>query len=401
MTRRLAKPFPVLLLLAAAALLAAGAPAQVAPAPPRGPRAGRDRRRHGGRPRARQAVVVQAAAGDRRPSGRRGHLADRLRLARPRRRRGLPGAQPRRGGQNVIGPELGPALGLLRTRELLAARAVDGGRQFFTRAYDFGYTRSIEETLRLWPKEKMVEDAVRILRRFKPQVVVSVFPGVPHPNHGQHQVAGVTAYAAFPLAGDPNALPQLAAEGLAALDPAGALPLDLLRSQRQHDHPADRRPRSRWPASRTSSSPWRAAACTARRRWGRSRSWGRSRPGSPGCRGAPASRGRTSSRGSTPASPPWRRRSPTPAGARRVQERLDAVQAAAERTRAAPQPGAPRRRGPRPARHPEGAAGGAGRARRRTTARSATSSTRRSWWPRTASPPPRGSPSTPPASARS
>jgi LmbE family N-acetylglucosaminyl deacetylase len=123
------------------------------------------------------------------------------------------------GGQNVIGPELGVGLGLLRSRELLAARAVDGGRQFFTRAFDFGYTRSLDETLRLWPKDVTVEDAVRVIRRFRPQVVVSVFPGVPHPNHGQHQAAGVTAYAAFPLAGDPQALPQLAAEGLTAWTP--------------------------------------------------------------------------------------------------------------------------------------------------------------------------------------
>jgi len=118
------------------------------------------------------------------------------------------------GGQNLIGPELGVGLGLIRSRELLAARSVDGGRQFFTRAYDFGYTRSLDETLRLWPKDVLVEDAVRVIRRFKPQVVVSVFPGVPHPNHGQHQAAGVTAYAAFPLAGEAGALPQLAAEGL-------------------------------------------------------------------------------------------------------------------------------------------------------------------------------------------
>jgi LmbE family N-acetylglucosaminyl deacetylase len=118
------------------------------------------------------------------------------------------------GGQNLIGPELGVGLGLIRSRELLAARSVDGGRQFFTRAYDFGYTRSLDETLRLWPKDVLVEDAVRVIRRFKPQVVVSVFPGVPHPNHGQHQAAGVTAYAAFPLAGAAGALPQLAAEGL-------------------------------------------------------------------------------------------------------------------------------------------------------------------------------------------
>jgi LmbE family N-acetylglucosaminyl deacetylase len=118
------------------------------------------------------------------------------------------------GGQNVIGPELGVSLGLLRTRELLAARAVDGGRQYFSRAYDFGFTRSLDETLRLWPKDVLVEDVVRVIRRFKPQVVVSVFPGVPSPTHGQHQAAGVTAFAAFPLAGDPKALPEMAAEGL-------------------------------------------------------------------------------------------------------------------------------------------------------------------------------------------
>lgn len=123
------------------------------------------------------------------------------------------------GGQNLIGPELGVGLGLIRSRELLAARSVDGGRQFFTRAYDFGYTRSLDETLRLWPKDVLVEDAVRVIRRFKPQVIVSVFPGVPHPNHGQHQAAGVTAYTAFPLAGDPKMLPELAAEGLSPWAP--------------------------------------------------------------------------------------------------------------------------------------------------------------------------------------
>ncbi len=123
------------------------------------------------------------------------------------------------GGQNLIGRELGVGLGLLRTRELLAARQIDGGRQFFSRAYDFGYTRSLDETLRLWPKEVLLEDAVRVIRRFRPQVVVSIFPGVPHPNHGQHQAAGVTAFAAFPAAGDPAALPQLAAEGLVPWTP--------------------------------------------------------------------------------------------------------------------------------------------------------------------------------------
>jgi LmbE family N-acetylglucosaminyl deacetylase len=118
------------------------------------------------------------------------------------------------GGQNLIGPELGPGLGLIRSRELLAARGVDGGRQFFTRAYDFGFTRSLDETLKLWPKDILVEDVVRVIRRFKPQVIVSIFPGVPSPTHGQHQAAGVTAHAAFPLAGDASALPQLQEEGL-------------------------------------------------------------------------------------------------------------------------------------------------------------------------------------------
>ncbi len=123
------------------------------------------------------------------------------------------------GGQNLIGSELGVDLGLLRSRELLAARAIDGGRQFFTRAYDFGFTRSLEETLALWPRELLLEDVVRVVRRFKPQVVVSVFRGTPHPNHGQHQAAGVVAHEGYRLAGDPAALPRLAAEGLAPWRP--------------------------------------------------------------------------------------------------------------------------------------------------------------------------------------
>jgi LmbE family N-acetylglucosaminyl deacetylase len=123
------------------------------------------------------------------------------------------------GGQNLIGPELGVGLGLIRSRELLAARAIDGGRQFFTRAYDFGYTLSLDETLGEWPKSVLVEDVVRVMRRFKPQVVVSIFPGVPSPTHGQHQAAGISAFAAYPLAGDPAAMPRLAAEGLAPWAP--------------------------------------------------------------------------------------------------------------------------------------------------------------------------------------
>jgi LmbE family N-acetylglucosaminyl deacetylase len=123
------------------------------------------------------------------------------------------------GGQNLLGPELGVGLGLIRSRELLAARSVDGGRQYFTRAFDFGFTNSLEETFGLWPKDVLNEDAVRIMRRFRPQVVVSVFPGKPSPTHGQHQAAGVTAFAAFPLSGDPSAMPQLQSEGLSPWTP--------------------------------------------------------------------------------------------------------------------------------------------------------------------------------------
>ncbi len=118
------------------------------------------------------------------------------------------------GGQNLIGPELGTGLGLLRSRELLAARQVDGARQFFTRAYDFGYTRSLDETLGLWPKQVLLEDAVRVIRRFKPQILVAVFPPTSRAGHGQHQASGVVAGEAFDLAGDPGAFPELEREGL-------------------------------------------------------------------------------------------------------------------------------------------------------------------------------------------
>lgn len=124
------------------------------------------------------------------------------------------------GGQNLIGEELGEALGLLRTRELLAARAVDGARQFFTRAYDFGFSKSLEETLRFWPADTLLKDAVRVVRRFRPHLIVSVFSGTPRDGHGQHQAAGVTARRVFDAAGDPNAFPELIAEeGLAPWQP--------------------------------------------------------------------------------------------------------------------------------------------------------------------------------------
>jgi LmbE family N-acetylglucosaminyl deacetylase len=123
------------------------------------------------------------------------------------------------GGQNLIGPELGPGLGLIRSQELLAARRVDGARQYFTRAYDFGYTRSLDETLERWPHEVLLEDAVRVVRRFRPQVIVSVFPPDARAGHGQHQAAGLVGGEVYELAGDPAAFPELAREGLAPWRP--------------------------------------------------------------------------------------------------------------------------------------------------------------------------------------
>ena len=116
------------------------------------------------------------------------------------------------GGQNLLGPHLGVPLGLVRTEELLAARRVDGGRQYFTRAYDFGYTRSLEETLSLWPKDVLLEDVTRIVRRFRPQVIVTVFSGTPRDGHGQHHASGVVGKEV--ASADPGAFPSLEKEGL-------------------------------------------------------------------------------------------------------------------------------------------------------------------------------------------
>src|ERR687884_2325600 len=120
------------------------------------------------------------------------------------------------GGQNLIGPELGEALGLLRTEELLAARRLDGARQYFTRAYDFGFSKTLDETWQHWPRDTILKDVVRIVRRFRPQIVVSIFSGTPKDGHGQHQAAGWAAMEAFRAAGDSTRFPELAREeGLA------------------------------------------------------------------------------------------------------------------------------------------------------------------------------------------
>lgn len=125
------------------------------------------------------------------------------------------------GGQNLIGNELGPGLGIVRSEELLAARRLDGGQQFFTRAFDFGFSKSPEETFRFWPRDSVLKDVVRVIRRFRPQVIVSVWSGTARDGHGHHQASGLLAREAFEAAGDAARFPELAREeGLAAWQPA-------------------------------------------------------------------------------------------------------------------------------------------------------------------------------------
>lgn len=116
------------------------------------------------------------------------------------------------GGQNLIGPELGEALGVLRTEELLSARSLDGGRQYFTRAYDFGYSKSLEDTWAQWPRDSVLKDVVRVIREFRPQIIVSVFSGTSSDGHGQHQAAGWAAHEGFAAAADSTRFPELARE---------------------------------------------------------------------------------------------------------------------------------------------------------------------------------------------
>jgi LmbE family N-acetylglucosaminyl deacetylase len=131
------------------------------------------------------------------------------------------------GGQNLLGPELGVGLGIVRTEELLAARRLDGAVQYFTRGYDFGYSKSAEETFAFWPRDSLLADVVYVVRRFRPQVIVSIFSGTSRDGHGQHQVAGILAREAYDAAGDPDRFPEQLAAGLAAWSP-----LKLYRSTR-------------------------------------------------------------------------------------------------------------------------------------------------------------------------
>ena len=118
------------------------------------------------------------------------------------------------GGQNLIGNELGQVLGMIRTEELLAARRIDGGRQYFTRAYDFGFSKSLDEALERWPRDSILKDMVAITRAFRPQVIISMWMGTPQDGHGQHQYAGVLAREVFDAAADSVKYPASTVGGL-------------------------------------------------------------------------------------------------------------------------------------------------------------------------------------------
>ncbi len=119
------------------------------------------------------------------------------------------------GGQNLIGPEQGALMGLIRTQELLQARRIDGGEQFFTRSIDFGFSKSPEETYAKWGRDNLLEDIVRVIRRFRPDVLVSRFPPAPGSGgHGQHTAVGHIAAEALAAAADPTRFPEQIRQGL-------------------------------------------------------------------------------------------------------------------------------------------------------------------------------------------
>ena len=118
------------------------------------------------------------------------------------------------GGQNLIGSEQGPALGLIRTQELLAARRIDGAEQFFTRARDFGFSKSPDETLRIWGKDAVLADVVAVIRKFRPDVIVTRFSPEPAETHGHHTASAILALEAFHAAADPKFHPEQLVDGV-------------------------------------------------------------------------------------------------------------------------------------------------------------------------------------------
>ncbi len=118
------------------------------------------------------------------------------------------------GGQNIIGTELFEALGVIRTEELLQARRLDGGEQFFTRTMDYGFSKTLAEAEAKWGRREVLGDMVRVIRQYRPLVITSRFSGTPADGHGHHQLAGALTPPAFEAAANPDEFPEQLAEGL-------------------------------------------------------------------------------------------------------------------------------------------------------------------------------------------
>ncbi len=112
------------------------------------------------------------------------------------------------GGQNLIGSEQSELIGLIRTQELLQARRVDGAEQYFTRANDFGFSKSTEEALQVWDREKVLADVVWVIRNLRPDVIITRFPPTAQAGHGHHSASAVLAEEAFVAAADPKRFPE-------------------------------------------------------------------------------------------------------------------------------------------------------------------------------------------------
>jgi LmbE family N-acetylglucosaminyl deacetylase len=106
------------------------------------------------------------------------------------------------GGQNLIGNELGEALGVIRTEELLAARRIDGAHQYFGREYDFGFSKTADETRQHWPQDSVLNDVMTVMRAFRPHIVITTFSGTPRDGHGHHQISAIVARDAYNMAAD-------------------------------------------------------------------------------------------------------------------------------------------------------------------------------------------------------
>jgi LmbE family N-acetylglucosaminyl deacetylase len=123
------------------------------------------------------------------------------------------------GGQDLLGPELGDALGIIRTEELLQARRIDGGEQFFTRASDFGYSKNAKESFEKWGHDEVLSDVVRVIRTFRPDIIITRFPPTREAGHGHHEASAILAHEAFDMAGDPTAFPEQLQQGLTVWQP--------------------------------------------------------------------------------------------------------------------------------------------------------------------------------------